>query len=163
MDNQPASSPQATPFDAPIAQSVQTRPIQSVEHDGMDDHAKSALVAVLLVWFYPIGVIFMFVWMKKWPVWAKILILLPVLFGIFIFVVVFGAFGAIFSSAMNQDGFLGNTIQCTQQCESATDTEACMAECIELPQNMEMEYDTDSSSDNSFDSGTQTPSEISPQ
>jgi len=138
------------------ASQVPPSPVQSAEHqDGMTDDTKSAVVALLLVWFYPIGLIFMFIIWMKWPVWAKILILLPLLFSVLIFVLIFGAFGAIFSSALNSEGFLGNTIQCSQQCESAVDQEACMAECVELPENMD--------STGSFDSDTQIPSGKSEQ
>ena len=139
---------------------VPPSPVVPENHqDGMSEDTKGSLVALLLVWFYPVGLIFMFIWMRRWPVWAKIIILLPLIFGILVFVL----FGAVFFSAINSEGFLGNTIQCAQQCETSSDQETCMAECVELPENMEYNVEMDSESTGSYDFDTQTPSERSPQ
>lgn len=45
---------------------------------------KMILVVLLLLLFYPAGVVMMWIWMK-WPVWVKLLVMLPILF-IFAFV-----------------------------------------------------------------------------
>ncbi|MBI4137477.1 hypothetical protein HY469_05450 [Candidatus Roizmanbacteria bacterium] len=150
----------------PPTSSAQTppTPVPSAVNDGMTEDTKSALVAVLLVWFYPIGVIFMFVWAKQWPTWAKVIILLPMIFGVLILGLMFTVFGALFSSAMNsEEGFMGNIIQCTQQCESVADQESCMTQCMDLPENMDYEVDIDSNSTDFDDSETQIPSERSLQ
>jgi uncharacterized membrane protein (DUF485 family) len=48
----------------------------------MSNDTKIIVVVLLLLFLYPIGIIFMWVWMKSWPVWAKILISIPFIFGI---------------------------------------------------------------------------------
>jgi len=43
---------------------------------------KLTIVILLLLFVYPLGLIFMWVWMKNWPLWLKILISLPIVLGI---------------------------------------------------------------------------------
>lgn len=50
---------------------------------GLSYDTKLIIVLLLLVFVYPLGIIFMWVWMKNWPVWLKILIMLPLLLGLF--------------------------------------------------------------------------------
>lgn len=40
---------------------------------------------MLLLFFYPIGLILMWFWMVKWPLWLKILLSLPVALALFAF------------------------------------------------------------------------------
>ena len=43
---------------------------------------KTIVVVLLLLFVYPIGVVFMWIWMKTWPTWLKIIITIPFIFGI---------------------------------------------------------------------------------
>lgn len=43
---------------------------------------KLVIVLALLVFIYPLGIIFMWLWMKTWPVWLKFLIMLPLFLGL---------------------------------------------------------------------------------
>jgi len=40
------------------------------------------IVILLLVLVYPLGILFMWYWMKMWPTWLKIIISLPFIIGI---------------------------------------------------------------------------------
>ncbi len=59
------------------------------------------ITAVLLLTFYPAGVITMWMWLKKWPIWVKILITLPVVLFILLFIVVIGLFFIFLTSSTN--------------------------------------------------------------
>lgn len=43
---------------------------------------KLVIVVLLLLFVYPLGLVFMWFWMKNWPTWLKEIISLPVIFGI---------------------------------------------------------------------------------
>ncbi len=48
------------------------------------------ITVLLLLFVYPLGVIFMWSWMRNWPVWLKIIITLPVfLFILSVFFIMF--------------------------------------------------------------------------
>ena len=48
------------------------------------------VTVLLLIFVYPLGVIFMWAWMRNWPVWLKIIITLPVfMFLLCIFFIMF--------------------------------------------------------------------------
>ncbi|MCR4264375.1 MAG: hypothetical protein NUV98_06690 [Candidatus Roizmanbacteria bacterium] len=79
MDNQPQPpvtppAPTAPTSAQPAPASQPTVPAQS----GMSHDTKTIIVILLLILVYPIGLIMMYIWMK-WPMWAKILITLPIL------------------------------------------------------------------------------------
>ena len=50
---------------------------------GMSEDTKTILVVLGLVFFYPVGLILMFMWMKDWPRWVKVLLALPVIVMLF--------------------------------------------------------------------------------
>ncbi len=37
---------------------------------------------LLLIFIYPVGIIFMWAWMRSWPVWVKLIISLPLIISI---------------------------------------------------------------------------------
>jgi len=45
---------------------------------GMSEDTKAIIVVLLLIFVYPVGVVLMYVWMKKWLWWVKLLIALPI-------------------------------------------------------------------------------------
>ena len=48
------------------------------------------VTVLLLIFVYPLGVIFMWAWMRNWPVWLKIIITLPVfMFLLCVFFIMF--------------------------------------------------------------------------
>lgn len=50
---------------------------KTTETEGMSYDTKTIIVILLLVFVYPLGLVFMLMWMK-WPTWVKVLIALPV-------------------------------------------------------------------------------------
>lgn len=54
------------------------RSVAKVSYD-----TRTIVTVLLLLFVYPIGVIFMWAWMNDWPVWLKVIITLPVLVFIF--------------------------------------------------------------------------------
>lgn len=69
------------------AERVSTR---ATHVDEISYETKLTIVVLLLLFVYPLGLIFMWFWMKNWPLWLKLLISLPIvvaalgiLFGIF--------------------------------------------------------------------------------
>ena len=53
------------------------------------------ITVLLLLFVYPLGLIFMWAWMKNWPTWVKVVISLPFLFGLFMIFVFFYFVGTI--------------------------------------------------------------------
>jgi hypothetical protein len=50
--------------------------------DEISYETKLTIVILLLLFVYPLGLIFMWAWMRNWPLWLKVLISLPVILGI---------------------------------------------------------------------------------
>ena len=48
---------------------------------------------LLLVFIYPVGLIFMWAWMKSWPIWLKIIISLPLIISLFTVMLILIAIG----------------------------------------------------------------------
>lgn len=97
----------------------------------------STLVTVLLLIFaYPIGMIVMWFW-PKWKVWVKLLVSLPFVIGIIAIV------ASVMMVALNPEA--QNAFQtgaaCGQQCQTATDQEACIQECLQENLDLEMVED----------------------
>ncbi len=68
-----------------------------MNNQGMSYQTKTIIVVLLLLFAYPLGVIFMFLWMK-WPKWVKILITL----GLFIIALpIIGIIAAVILVAVN--------------------------------------------------------------
>lgn len=40
------------------------------------------IVVLLLLFVYPIGLIFMWAWMNRWPMWLKVLLTIPLFLGV---------------------------------------------------------------------------------
>ncbi len=57
-----------------------------------DNQSRVFIVVIALLVFYPVGLVLMWMWMKDWSKWVKILLSLPILFIIFWLV----AFSAMF-------------------------------------------------------------------
>ena len=58
------------------------QPVPTQTNTGMSHDKKTIITVILLIFFYPIGLILMFVWMKNWPRWAKVVISLPVIIAV---------------------------------------------------------------------------------
>lgn len=50
--------------------------------DEISYETKLTIVILLLLFVYPLGLVFMWFWMRNWPLWLKILISLPIVIGI---------------------------------------------------------------------------------
>lgn len=83
MDNNQNQNTAQTPPQA-SQQPVNPPPADSNQH-GMSNDTKTLIVILLLIFTYWIGLIFMWIWMKTWPKWIKILVTLPAI--IFLIVV----------------------------------------------------------------------------
>lgn len=53
------------------------------------------ITILLLLFVYPVGLIFMWWWMKNWPLWLKIIITIPLVLGVFAFFAAILVIGAI--------------------------------------------------------------------
>jgi hypothetical protein len=64
--------------------STPLRKVMAQETPGLSYDTKLIIVLLLLLFVYPLGLVFMWAWMKNWPVWLKLLIMLPLLLGLLI-------------------------------------------------------------------------------
>lgn len=62
---------------------------------------KLIIVVLLLLFFYPVGLVFMWLWMGKWPLLLRIIITLPVFLGLGAFFMLM----VLFASAFNRMRF----------------------------------------------------------
>lgn len=74
-----------------VNQAVQVQP-----ENGMSQDKKTSIVIILLVFFYPVGVIFMFAWMKKWSWRLKLLLVTPII--LIIIVILMGTIAGLMSN-----------------------------------------------------------------
>lgn len=73
-------------------------------HEELSYETKLIIVILLLLFVYPLGVIFMWLWMREWPVWLKIVISLPIILGIIgIFVGIFFLSLLLRNAALNRN------------------------------------------------------------
>lgn len=112
-------------------------PTKTTQSKGMSDDTKTLITVLLLIFVNPIGVVFMWVWMK-WQSWIKILItvgsLLLLLISFFIFF--------MFASFIFKPAIGGMTIgNCYNQCKQSSNPEACTKQCVEDKLNVQIETD----------------------
>ena len=50
---------------------------------------------LLLIFVYPLGLIFMWAWMRNWPIWLKIVVSLPFVLAVCIIILMMLAVGSI--------------------------------------------------------------------
>ena len=67
---------------------------QQAHVDEISYETKLTIVILLLLFVYPLGLVFMWVWMKNWPLWLRLLISLPLALG------VIGIFFGIFAISL---------------------------------------------------------------
>ena len=60
-------------------------PAKSTSNDELSYDAKTIITIVLLIGFYPVGLVLMYLWMR-WPVWLKVLLTLPLVPFVLVFV-----------------------------------------------------------------------------
>lgn len=84
MDNNQNAS-QTPPPQTTVSQPTTTTPPANSDQHGMSNDTKTLIVILLLIFAYGVGLIFMWLWMKTWPMWLKILLTLPVFLVIAIF------------------------------------------------------------------------------
>jgi hypothetical protein len=58
---------------------------------GISEDTKTIIVVLLLIFAYPVGLVFMFLWMK-WQTWVKVLVLTPIFLSILAFLMTIGLF-----------------------------------------------------------------------
>lgn len=79
------TSRSARPTRAQTTTTRTTTPSEEISYE-----TKLIIVILLLLFVYPIGVIFMWLWMREWPAWLKVIISLPIILGIL--AIIFGLF-----------------------------------------------------------------------
>lgn len=84
-------------FDS-IKTGIPTPPDQVAQPTSPDHNTKTIIVVVMLLFFYPIGIVLMWLWMKDWPKWVKIV--LTLMFALPI-IAVFGIIASIILVATN--------------------------------------------------------------
>lgn len=47
------------------------------------------ITTLLLIFVYPLGIAFMWAWMKTWPTWVKVVITLPLIISLFFLILIF--------------------------------------------------------------------------
>ncbi len=67
---------------------------------------KLTIVVLLLLFFYPLGLIFMWAWMRSWPTWLKLLLSIPVAIGLCILFA-----GIMLIIALVRNGASNNQVQ----------------------------------------------------
>ena len=96
-------------------------------NDGMSYETKTIIVVLLFLFFYPAGVILMWIWMK-WPTWVKILLtILPFLFAFLILLFVFAVLGIVFTNPEVQKEMQKNiSVEVTQSSKNEINIEKQM-------------------------------------
>src|SRR3990167_2087613 len=102
MDNNQNQNTDQTPPQAP-QEPVNPPPAGQTTSQGMSNDTKTLIVILLLIFTYWIGLIFMWIWMKTWPKWLKIILTLPVFASIALI-----AF-FVYSVIMNPSQFIEET------------------------------------------------------
>ncbi len=85
----------------------------------MTTDTKTIIVVLLLIFVYPVGAIFMWVWMKWWPLWIRILLTLPFILGVLCMIFGFVMAGFIVRNAAKQQERM-NTIPSQRQMYNQT-------------------------------------------
>ncbi len=74
------------------------------------------IVTILLLLFvYPIGIIFMWAWMKTWPTWLKLVISAPFVIAITFLIIVSFIVGSIIHNNLNKAAIEERRIERMQQ------------------------------------------------
>lgn len=76
----------------------------------MSADTKTIIVVLLLIFIYPLGALFMWIWMKWWPMWVRILLTLPFILGILCLFFGLTMAGIIMRRAVQEEERM-NTIQ----------------------------------------------------
>lgn len=81
MDQVQQSTNQPIPNTPPVIQSPNSTQFQSQQPTNHD--TRFIIVILLLIFFYPIGLILMWMWMR-WQNWVKVLLSLPVIITVLV-------------------------------------------------------------------------------
>jgi biotin transporter BioY len=66
---------------------------QITSSQGPSYDTKMLITIILLLFVYPLGLIFMWAWMHTWPVWLKIIITLPFIISAFVVIMLLSIVG----------------------------------------------------------------------
>lgn len=83
MDNEPITQP-AVSQTPPIATTLQTNqaPQQPPTATTTNPDSNKIITILLLIFLYPVGLVFMWIRMKNWPTWLKALITAPLVLSV---------------------------------------------------------------------------------
>lgn len=85
-----------------VKKAVPEKALSKAYESELSYETQVVIVILLLLFFYPVGIVLMWAWMRSWPLWVKLLISLPLLFGILAFFGLMVLFGSILSHARLQ-------------------------------------------------------------
>lgn len=94
---------------------------------GLSEQNKTIITVLALIFIFPVGAILMFVWMK-WPMWLKVLLLLP---GIVWMLAFLGIVAGILLVAINPAAQMEKAEQVYLQ-ETQASLERCLNACNQL-------------------------------
>lgn len=94
---------------------------------------KTVVTILTLIFLWPLGLIFTIIWMK-WPAWAKILVAIATAW---VALIVVGFFAGLLVALINPKALVekAQIQQCTAECQSSADKNACMTACLEKLRN----------------------------
>lgn len=76
-----------------IEKPIVVRKPQVTSSNGPSYDTQMIVTVLLLVFIYPVGLIFMWAWMKTWPIWLKLIISLPFIISLFTMAIILIAIG----------------------------------------------------------------------
>lgn len=90
--------------------------------------AKTVFVIISLILFWPLGLVLMLVWMK-WPVWIKIVVPIGMAF---VALIVTSFIATLLVAFINPQAKvqMARLQLCANQCESETDQNKCVTDCV---------------------------------
>lgn len=86
----------------------------------MTTDTKTIIVVLLLIFIYPLGAIFMWIWMKWWPIWVRILLTIPFILGVLCMIFGLAMAGFIVKSAVREQERM-NTIPYQRRMHNQTE------------------------------------------
>lgn len=72
---------------------------QVISSMGPSYDTQMIVTILLLIFIYPLGLVFMWAWMRSWPIWVKIAISLPLIISIFFVTLILFAVGKVLRTA----------------------------------------------------------------
>lgn len=89
----------------PASKGISQQALSKAYESELSYETRVIIVVLLLLFVYPIGLIFMWAWMRDWALRAKLLITLPFLLGIFAVFGLFMLIGSLVTQSNINNGY----------------------------------------------------------